>query len=368
MSVLFEATEINGMTLSNRFVRSATWEGLASPDGSCTSKLVSFMETLAQGGLGLIISGHTYIRPDGQVTPWQLGVYKDEQVEGLKAMTEAVHRHGGRIVLQLSHGGFFAHTRLIKQAPFAPSGTVEVFGKLPRKEMTPQDIETFVEAFRKGAGRAKLAGFDGVQIHAAHGYLLNQFLSPAFNHRQDQYGGNIRGRAKFLVDVLYKIRDEVGADYPILVKINSEDFLEGGLTVKDSVDAALILRDAGADAVEVTGGTTVSGDMEPSRKAIDLIEQEAYFRHAARIIRDKTRMPVMLVGGIRSFDLAERLVLEGWTDYISMARPLIREPGLVNRWKAGDLRRAECRSVNKCFRPGLKGKGIYCLVDRKAKK
>ncbi len=367
MSMLFESSEINGMTLANRFVRSATWEGMATEDGACTPKLIRHMTELAEGGVGLMITGHTYVRRDGQASPWQLGVYKDELVEGLRAMTEAVHSRGGKIVLQLAHAGFYAMTQLTGQIPLAPSGTVERLSKSPGKEMTVEDIRDMVEDFGQAARRAKRAGFDGVQIHAAHGYLISQFLSPAFNLREDDYGGSTENRARFLLEVAARVRGAVGDHYPVLVKLNSEDGLEGGLDVEQSVGTAVLLATGVIDAIEVSGGTVASGRLSPSRTGIDTVEQEAYFRRAARLVRETTHLPVILVGGIRSFELAEKIFLGGSADYVAMSRPFIREPALINRWKSGDLRRATCLSVNKCFGPGMSGEGVYCVVDRKAK-
>jgi len=188
MSKLFESSEINGIELSNRFVRSATWEGMATDDGAVTPKLIETMVNLAKGGVGLIISSHTYVRPEGQAGPWQLGIYKDELIHGLQEMTAAVHDCGGKIVAQLSHAGNFAPEQLIRQAPPVVSN-FEGLAESPRKELTARDIQELASAFADAAERAKSAGFDGVQIHSAHGYLLSQFLSPVFNRRQDEYGG-----------------------------------------------------------------------------------------------------------------------------------------------------------------------------------
>jgi 2,4-dienoyl-CoA reductase-like NADH-dependent reductase (Old Yellow Enzyme family) len=171
MSKLFESTEINGMKLSNRFVRSATWEGMAGEDGSVTPALVDLMARLTEGGVGLIISSHAFIKPEGQAGPRQLGVYQDGLVDGLKRMTRAVHEGGARMVLQLAHAGIFADSKLTGLPPLAPSA-VEGFSKIPPKEMTPDDIRELTKAYGQAARRAKEAGFDGVQIHAAHGYLF----------------------------------------------------------------------------------------------------------------------------------------------------------------------------------------------------
>jgi 2,4-dienoyl-CoA reductase-like NADH-dependent reductase (Old Yellow Enzyme family) len=363
MSVLFTETQINGMTLPNRFVRSATWAGMAAEDGACTPHLVNLMTNLAQGGVGLIITGHAYVRPDGQVSPHQLGVYKDELIPGLRGMVQKVHDLGGKIALQMTHAGFFASPKLTGVTPLAPSA-VEGLTKTHRKEMTHGDIREAIEAFRAAAMRAKEAGFDGVQIHAAHGYLFSQFLSPLLNRRTDEYGGEIHNRARVLVEALHAIRGAVGRDYPILVKLNSQDFYEDGLFLEDSVQAGLMLANEGIDAIEVSGGLPISRELGPIRKGINSEDREAYFRAEARAFKERVSVPLILVGGIRSYQVAERLVEDGVCDYISMCRPFIREPHLINRWRSGDLRKAACISDSRCLAIAAAGEGIYCVIDK----
>jgi len=366
MSKMFERTEINGMVLSNRFVRSATWEGMATNDGAVTPKLIATMVDLARGGVGLIISSHAYVRPEGQASPWQLGIYKDELIPGLQEMTAAVHAYGGKIVMQLSHAGKFAPEKLTGQTPLVVSDYEEP-GKMPCHEITDQDIRELVTAFADGARRAKAAGFDGVQIHSAHGYLLSQFLSPVFNRRQDEYGGDIHNRSRILIEVYQAVREAVGEDYPVLIKLNCKDFVENGLSLDDSLQVGRMLADVGLDAIELSGGLLTGGKMSPSRPGIKSEEEEAYFREEARYFKNAIDIPLILVGGIRSFQVAECLVEDGVADYISMSRPFIREPNLINRWKSGDRRRAECKSDNKCFRSGLTGNGIYCEMKNNEK-
>jgi 2,4-dienoyl-CoA reductase-like NADH-dependent reductase (Old Yellow Enzyme family) len=354
---------MNGMKLPNRFVRSATWEGMATDKGACTPKLVDLMVGLAQGGVGLIITSHAYVRQDGQAGPLQLGVYDDSSNQGLQEMARAVHDQGGHIMLQLAHAGFFANPVLTQDMPVAFSA-VEDFGAGPHKVMTVQDIQGLVDAFGRAAHRAKTAGFDGVQIHAAHGYLLSQGLSPAFNKRKDAYGGPVENRSRTLLEVLGAVRQAVGDAYPVLVKINSRDFLEGGLSLEDSVKVAALLQENGIDAIELSGGTTASRQYGPARKGIKREDQEAYFREAAEAFKRQVQVPILLVGGIRSFHLAEKLVTDGVCDYISMSRPFIREPDLIKRWSSGDRRKARCVSDNQCFASAGAGKGIYCVVEK----
>ncbi|NPV91926.1 MAG: NADH:flavin oxidoreductase [Firmicutes bacterium] len=363
MSKLFERTEINGMVLENRFVRSATWEGMAAEDGAVTGRLIAAMEDLARGGVGLIISSHSYVSPEGQAGPRQLGVYKDELIPRLREMTAAVHQNGGRIVMQLSHAGKFAPEKLIGRPPLAVSDEGET-GTARYFEITDQDIPGIITAFADGARRAKAAGFDGVQIHSAHGYLLSQFLSPVFNRRRDDYGGDVYNRARIHLDVYQAVRESVGKDYPVMIKLNCRDFVENGLSLDDSLAAGRMLADLGLDAIELSGGLLTERKLSPSRPGIRPEADEAYYRDESRSFKDAVDIPLILVGGVRSFQTAERLVEEGAADYISMSRPFIREPGLINRWKSGDRRKSGCNSDNRCFRAGMTESGIYCETIR----
>lgn len=362
MSRLFEATCINGLVLTNRFVRSATWEGLASPDGSSTEALVKVSADLARGGVGLIVSGHAYVSAEGRASQQQLGVHADEMIPGLEEMTAAVRAAGGAIALQIAHAGLRGVAGPGGPAPLGPSVLQTDDGPVGR-EMTPDDLGAVTQAFARAATRAQAAGFDAVQIHAAHGYLLSQFLSPFFNKREDGYGGDVRNRARLAVEVLEAVRRAVGPGFPVFVKLNSEDFIPGGLTVGDMLKTAGLLVGAGIDAIELSGGTYLSGDKKSMRQGNPAPgEPEAYYEEAAKRYKKEVRAPLMLVGGIRTFETAERLIAEGATDYISLCRPLIREPDLVARWRSGDKAPASCLSDNRCFVRGLKGRGVECVV------
>lgn len=363
MAKLFEETMIKGLVLPNRFVRSATWEGLAGDDGTTTPRLNDVAIQLARGGVGLIISGHAYVSREGQAGSWQLGVYSDKLVPGLSEMVKAVHDSGGKIAMQLAHAGSRAASHLSGLEPMGPS-IAEIEDKQVGRAMTRKDMGQVTEAFSAAALRARSAGFDAVQVHAAHGYLLSQFLSPYFNKRKDDYGGSIQNRVRLAVEVLEAIRKAVGLDFPVFIKINSEDFLPEGLTVDDMLAAAGILERAGVDGIEMSGGTFLSGKNYPSRQGKPEPGQpESYYDAAARRYKENIKTPLMVVGGIRSFEAAEGLVSEGIADYIALCRPLIREPGLVNRWKSGDRRPAFCVSDSGCFKPGFEGKGVSCVVE-----
>jgi 2,4-dienoyl-CoA reductase-like NADH-dependent reductase (Old Yellow Enzyme family) len=366
VSILFETSHISGLPLSNRFVRSATWEGMADVNGAVTPRLINLMTDLANGGVGLIISGHAYISKEGQAGPWQLGVYRDDLVQGLSEMATAVHDCGGKIVLQLSHAGYHAAGKLTGALPQSPSA-VEGLARFPREALTIQGIENIVSAFADAAFRAKTAGFDGVQIHAAHGYLLSQFLSPVYNQRTDEYGGDIQNRAKVVLEVLRAIRRRVGAHFPVLIKLNCQDFYDNGLSLTDALHVGGLLVEEGIDAIELSGGLLISKTSSPSRMGIHSPEKEAYFRKEASAFKKKLEVPLILVGGNRSFETAEQIITEGIADFISMSRPLIREPGLIKRWQSGNRTKSGCLSDNKCFGPAMTGKGVSCvMLDRRS--
>ena len=339
MNGLFEATRINGMVLPNRFVRSATWAGMATDDGAVTPRLIKLMADLAAGQLGLIITGHAYVREDGQHAPWQLGIHRDDLIPGLKDLTGAVHKHDSKIVAQLGYGGAYLSKSRIGR-------------------MSADDFHALAKAYGLAALRARKAGFDGVQIFAAHGFFLSQMLCPRYNDRTDEYGGKIENRARALVEVLEAIRSAVGRDYPVLAKLNCRDFVENGLTLEESVKVAGRLESVGIDAIEISGGLLNNPNIMQNKTGSD--DNLAYFQSEAAVIKKTIKIPLILVGGIRSYEAAEQLVGEGIADYISMSRPFIREPGLVKRWKSGDRREAFCISCDNCFEPIKKGEGVSC--------
>jgi 2,4-dienoyl-CoA reductase-like NADH-dependent reductase (Old Yellow Enzyme family) len=363
MAELFESTSINGMSLANRFIRSATWEGLADKDGTVTPRLIEMMVEFARGEVGLIISSYAFVSPEGQSSSKQLAVYEDRFLRGLRDMVRTVHSVGGKIALQLAHGGCRANFDLSGLEPIGPSA-VEKDGQPICRMADGEDIAAIVSAFTRAAELSKRAGFDAIQIHAAHGFLLSQFLSPAFNKRTDEFGGELANRARLLLQVVYRVREAVGPEYPVLIKINSEDFLDGGMSCAEAVEVSALLEEASIDAIEFSGGTMNSPEkylpVRPGR--LKTPEQEVYYRKAARLYKQKVKIPLILVGGIRSYEVAEELVRDGTADYISLSRPLICEPRLVKRWREGDRRKSECVSDNACFAPALDGRGLYCVT------
>lgn len=364
MNSLFDQTTINTMTVQNRFARSATWEGMCTADGKPGPKLIDFYRELAIGRVGLIITGYAFVSPEGKQLPGKMGIHTDDFADVMKEMTGAVHEHDSKICIQLVHAGGQTDSKNAGRQPLAPSAVkIDQFPELPA-EMTGEDIATIIAAFASGARRAKEWGFDAVQLHGAHGYLINQFLSPLANRRQDAYGGTIENRCRFLLECYRAIRSAVGPDFPVMIKLNGSDNLDGGMSIEDAVYAAKALDEEGIDCIEVSGGTPASGDQSPARTKINSPEKEAYNISLARKIKASVQCPVMVVGGFRSIEVAEKTIQES-ADYISMARPFIREPGLVKRWQEGDRSPARCISCNSCFMPGIKEGGIYCVVEKK---
>ncbi len=362
MKKLFEITKINQMELKNRFVRSATWEGLANPDGSCSEELTDLLVNLAKGEVGLIISSHAYVSLTGQAHVRQLGIYEDHLIDSYKNMVEKVHNEGSKIILQINHAGGRALVQTKDDKPFGPS-TMEV-ADYGCREITISEVIQTVDDFKNAAIRAKKAGFDGVQLHGAHAFLLSQFLSPFFNKREDRYGESLENRARLMLEILQAIRSELGRQFTVIIKLNSDDFVEGGFTPSEMVELSALLEKADIDAVEMSGGTTLGRYSSSRIIKGDSQEEEVYYRDAAKLYKERISVPLILVGGIRSYEVAKELVEKEQVDYISLCRPLIREPNLIKRWQSGDTRRATCISCNKCFVPTRAGEGLYCVLDK----
>ena len=360
-SMLFKPSTIRNIGLKNRFIVSATWSGNANFNGSCSPILINFVLNTAKGEPGMIISEYAYVSRNGQSAPQQLGIYDDSLLPGLVQYAENVHRYHVPVIMQMVHGGLFSAPLLTGFEPIGPSVLETPNGQVGH-EMTHEEIRETVIAFRDGAIRAQKAGFDGVEIHAAHGWLFTQFLSPIFNKRNDEYGGNLENRSRILLEVIKIIREAAGDKFAVLVKINSEDLMDGGFGIDEMIQISAMLEKASVDAIEISGGTigaALSGDFNNS--FVPVKKKGVYYREAAKRFKEKIKIPLILVGGIRTFEEADELVRNGVADYISMCRPLIREPGLIKRWKSGDLGKSECKSDSACLQPGLEGKGVYCV-------
>lgn len=373
MAGLFEPAKIATLELRNRFVRSATVESLCTEDGRVTDAYLKAYERLARGGAGLIVPGNFYVSQIGRSYALQTVVDRDEVIDDLRRVVTVVRDNGARIVAQLNHGGRQADPKIIGQKPIGPSAVRDKLSLVKPREMTEEEIEKTIEEFAEGARRMKEAGFDGVQIHAAHGYLINQFLSGYTNRRRDRWGGPLENRMRFLVEVYKRVRARVGEGYPILVKINAIDYAKGGVTVEECVAACRKLEELGIAAVEVSGGiaekglSTIKGDIpmdllmegrswiekvglrlaaKALRKAAAF--EEGYFLPLAAEVKKHVKVPVLAVGGMRSLARMEEALEKGWADFISLCRPLIRQPNLVRLFEEGKADSSSCTSCNRC--------------------
>lgn len=368
MSILFEPSQIKTIPLRNRFVRSATYDGMASTDGQVSASQIKLVSDLAAGGVGLIIHAITYVHPSGQVSSFMNSLAGDEYISGMQNLAEAAHEHGAKIAVQLYHGGREARfVKTKKQLPVAPSVvTDDPYYKGNYREITENEINEVINAFGQAARRARQAGFDAVQIHGAHGYLFSQFLSPFTNRRTDNWGGSLSNRLRLHREVYREIRHHVGKDYPVLIKLGVEDGFAGGLTLAEGIQAAQILADTGYDCLEISSGVRGAKyeDMEYKTK-INKPEREGYFRNWARKIKKLVNVPVMAVGGLKSVDMMEEMIQKKEADFISLCRPLITEPGLINAWSKDPKRKPRCVYCNKCLEELHQGIPLHCVAFSK---
>jgi 2,4-dienoyl-CoA reductase-like NADH-dependent reductase (Old Yellow Enzyme family) len=347
MKSLFDEITLGKIEVQNRLVRSATFEYGADQEGRYGQKMYDIYENLAKGGVGLIITGMVGVDENARVTPFMVKTYDGTFTVELQKLTELVHRYGSKMVVQIAHCGVKVQKTDAGLPPVAAS-------KLPDKdyrELSIKDIQLLIDSFVTAATRCKDAGADGIQIHASHGYLLSQFLSPVFNKRTDEYGGSIERRAKIVFDVYDAVRAAVGGHYPIWFKINSSDLEENGLTFEECQWVCERLADMGVDAIEVSGGISISPESAPARQ-VQGEQDEGYFYRQAGQIAEKCKTDIISVGGYRTPELLEKKLNEGEVKAISLCRPFICEPDLANRWQSGNLAKAQCISCSKCFSPG----------------
>jgi len=367
--------KIGNLVIKNRFVRSATYMRMATEEGDVTNDLLATYKNLAKGGVGLIITGNAYVQASGQSFPGQLGVDEDKSIDSLRRIAKIIHDNGKscKAVCQLVHCGRQSY---FVDATLAPSAVLEpITGNMP-KEMTHEEIDDTIDSFANASQRAYKAGFDGIQFHGAHGFLLSEFLSPYTNKRTDEYGGTIDNRIRIFEEIYKRTRDRVGTDFPILAKINATDFLEGGLELIESKKIATRLASMGFAAIEISGGMwevamRTKGDlgwypaMNPeSRLKINSKDKEAYHKIYAKEIKSEIEIPLILVGGMRSLDVIDNILIEGIADFISLSRPLIREPDLPNKWLKGTGENTcKCISCNGCVGTVISGH-VHCTQEK----
>ena len=329
MKKIFEPVRLNNLVLKNRLVRSATWEGIANPDGSVTEEAYAIYQELAKGGAGAIITGFTSVSSDDFYFGGMMRLSDDALIPQYKTLTDIIHKEGCPVITQLALGAYYR--------PLADGR----FRQAEPDDMEEWEIQHVIKQFVQAAVRAEKAGFDGVQIHAAHFFFLSRFISPAVNHRADSYGGSTENRSRILLEILKGIRDETHGLH-ITIKINSNDFMEDGLDEEDCISICKLLAESGIDSIEISGnGTSVSG--------IRAHVNEGYFTPAARRVADVVSCPVMVVGGFRSADTMDGVLNRTKIALISLSRPLLREPALPNKMKQNPAAVSRCISCNACY-------------------
>jgi len=354
MSFLFTPVSIGTLEIPNRMMRSATAERMANKNGYPREQFYSFYRELAAGGVGLIVTGHMYVHPSGKCHPEMTGVYEDGQISGLAKLVDIIHAEGGKVMAQINHGGMQCAKDVIS-GTMAPSDITADFLQQPAREISLNEIEMLIDAYAQAARRVQEAGFDGVQLHGAHGYLINQFISPFVNKRDDEWGGDFERRMRFLQEVVRAVRAQVGEDYPMMIKFGMQDGVEGGLSADEGARVISRIGEMGLDAIEISGGLRVTN----SKKGIRRPKDEAYFRPLVQQARQVTDLPLAIVGGLRTRGVMEDMLASGDAALVSLCRPLISEPDFPNQLKAGLKDKSRCISSNNCW-ANENGIGIGC--------
>lgn len=328
----FEPFMLSNCRLKNRFIRSATSERVCDDEGHLTQEYYDIYERLAKGGVGLIITGYTYPDEAFKVTNHMAGFTSDDCIREYKELTRIVHQNETKILLQLVHGG---SSSLLGKAEGA-SSCPHIASNLIPNEMSAERILEVRDIFVKAALRAEVCGFDGIQIHAAHGYLFSQFLDPRMNHRKDEYGGTIENRARFLICVIESIRSVVSIDFHLSVKIHCSDFDELGMSYDEALKVCGMLEKAGINSIEISGGDY------KKRKG------ELFYAKEAAQIASSLSVPVFTVGGVRSLEVVNTLLTETSVAAVSMCRALICDPNLINDFYYGKKSESACKQCVNC--------------------
>lgn len=356
MRTVFDKISMGTLTLKNRIIRSATFEVGAAENGKMTSLLSEIYAELADNDVGLIITGMFGAGRNSRAFPGMIDTSDDTFISSFAKTASVVHDKGSKIVAQLAHCGIKAGMIDTGAAPYGPS-EFEISPGYFSKEMTQEEIEQIVQSFGIAAGKCEQAGADGVEIHAAHGYLISQFLSPYYNKRTDTYGGSVENRAKLLLNILDSIRQNTGKDFSVLVKINGEDLVENGFSREDCLIVCKLLAEKGVDAIEISSGLAINQTSVPFQKPTD--NEKGTFTDTAAMIAGQVSVPIVSVGGYRTIESIENALNSSNITAISMSRPFICEPDLVRRWHSGDTSPAKCISCNRCF-----GDSFSCVIHK----
>lgn len=319
---LIKSLQTDKLTLKNRLVMPPMATAKSKEDGKISSDILDYYNEKSQGGyISLIIIEHSFILQQGKASANQMSVADDSVVEGLKELSSIIHKNGSKTVMQINFAGSAAKSEISGKEVVAPSEVVNPLhgGEVPR-ELTKEEIRNIVVAFGEAAIRVKEAGFDGVEIHSAHGYLLNQFFSPLSNKREDEYGGSVYNRIRIHLEVIKAVREAVGKEFPILLRLGASDYKDGGITIEDSKIAAVEFEKAGVDILDISGG--FCGYVRPG------VKEPGYFSPLTEEIKKVVSIPVILTGGVKEAKEAEQLLAEGKADLIGVARAIYKD----SRW------------------------------------
>ena len=381
---------LGGLELRNRIIKTATYEGM-SPGGLVEDALVQHHTELARGGVGMTTVAYCAVSPDGRTFAEQL-LMCEENLAAFKALTTSVHTAGAAVSLQLGHcGGFSKNKELVGKRPYGPSTHINEYGLfsglIRTRAMTAADMERTTEEFATAALNAKDSGFDAVEVHLGHGYLLSQFLSPKINRRRDRYGGSLENRMRFPLQVVRRVRERVGPDFPVIAKTNLDDGVRGGLTIDEAIEVARALENSGVTALVMSGGLVTKSAlylMRGERPLKEMIEveknpaqrlalrifgpsvikkvefEELFFLPLARQIRAAVSMPLILLGGAISGENLATAMNEGF-EFVAMGRALLADPDFVNRLAENPVFRTRCNQCNKCIAEMDRG-GVRCVL------
>ncbi len=360
---LLEPARIGSLALPNRVVMTTVKLGYAAKDGKVNDRHLAFYTRRAQGRVGLLTTEPMYVLPNGKEIPTQLGIFEDSFLPGLKRLAAAVHQAGGRIMAHINHAGRAANPKLVPPEKLVSASGVPcpANGVTPRP-LEKKEIREIVWAFAAAAARAREAGFDALEIPFSHGYLVHQFLSPHTNKREDEYGGDFENRFRFGREILEALREKVGPDFPILVRMNAEDHFEGGLVLEDALELASRLQEAGADALSVSSGTMCE---TPPFCLYPIGTPKAHLLPAAKRIKEIVSIPVVTAGRIRSPQVAEEALARGETDLVGLGRAFLADPDWVRKVEEEDeeaiLLCAACHQG--CLLELRKARGTSCMFN-----
>lgn len=357
---IWEPVQIGSIKVKNRIAMAPMCTRLANPDGSVSPQMIAYYEARAAGGAGLIIVEYTYIdNIASKAAVCQLGVYSDDLIPGLSDLVEKLQYYDAKVFLQISHGGGQSPSHLIKRGPLAPSPVPSKSGEIP-KELIIRDIKNIEKAFADAALRAKRAGFDGVEIHGVHGYLINQFLSPNYNKRTDEYGADFVSRARFPLEVLQEIRQTVGENYPVGFRLNVTDFVPGGVQVEETLELVKMLERNGVDYIHASAGTYLSHHYMISPPYME----RGHLEWLAKKCKEQVNVPILAVGGI-NHEVASRILNNGSADLVAIGRALIADPESPVKLKEGRTKEIRpCIRCNEgCIGRFFQGKTIRCATN-----